>query len=124
MEILTATTNKNNRAKNAKRYIVLYSQKIGNKMMNVYSRNSKEYVRHNGKYMQLTKYKDLLKAKGLYKSPTKLIEKNCKRDCKLIEKICNKKTGRCNKIKVPKICKEGKERYPLTGRCRKIKPSI
>lgn len=43
--------------------------------------------------------------------------------CEKQQKICNKATGRCNKIvlKKEKICPEGKILNPVTGRCNKIK---
>lgn len=124
MEMLRSAYERDRKLKNAKAYTFVRKQQIGNVERNVFVKELKhpgkwvngsrkspytekvEYVQHNGKYMKLKNYKELMKSKNLYKSPSpqKLSSpgKSCKKDCILIKKVCNKKTGRCNKPKVTK----------------------
>lgn len=134
MEMLRGAYERDRKLKNAKAYTFVRKQKIGNVERNVFVKNMPkpdkwvtgridrviydkwvdktqlqnkvEYVKYNGKYMQLKNYKELIKSKNLYKSPSyqKVSSpgKSCKKDCSLIKKVCNKKTGRCNKPKETK----------------------
>ena len=128
MEMLRGAYERDRKKKNAKAYTFVRKQKIGNVERNVFIKEFKhpkqfingvwkspysekiEYVKYNGKYMRLKNYKELMKSKNLYKSPSppKLspVKKPCKKDCSLIQKMCNNKTGRCNKIKAPKASKK------------------
>ena len=121
MEVLRGAYERDRKKNNAKSYIFVRKQQIGNVERNVFAKKvhhygktvngryysprteTVEYVKYNGKYMQLKKYKEMMKAKNLYKSPSPKakspIIKKCKKDCVSINKICNTKTGRCNKIK-------------------------
>jgi hypothetical protein len=89
-----------------KLYSFVRKEKVGNVERKVYLKVKKssegtkkvEYVKHNGKFMQLKNYKEMMKKKNLYKSPSPQ-GKKCKKDCKAIKKECNKVTGRCNKPK-------------------------
>lgn len=112
MEMLRGAYERDRKLKNAKAYTFVRKQQIGNVERNVFVKDSNEYVKHNGKFMKLKNYKELMKSKNLYKSPSpqkspslqKLSspKKPCKKDCSLIKKVCNNKTGRCNKPKVSK----------------------
>ena len=142
---------RNKDIKNAKTYKQLRKEKLGNVERIIYVKEfkkvsnngrsspvfeKKEYVRHNGKYIQLDNYKKLMNIKSSSRSSSKsssrsslVSGKECKTDCKKINKICNKTTGRCNKIKnvslnnnktckkdcasINKICNKN------TGRCNK-----
>jgi hypothetical protein len=114
------------KAKNDKNYQVVRKDKIGNLDRNIYIKNNIEYVKYNGKYMQLKNYKTVMKNKGLYRSPEP--SKECKKDCESLNKMCNKKTGRCNIKKSfdgNKECKKdcrslNKMCNKKTGRCNKI----
>jgi len=93
---------KDRKAKNAKQYTLVRSDLVGNQKRNIFRKDSKEYIKHNGKYIQLKKYMEMaLKKKEL------LLKKSqpCKKDCAAENKICNKKTHRCNKIKEEKVPK-------------------
>jgi hypothetical protein len=127
MEMLRGAYERDRKNKIAKAYTFVRKQKIGNVERNVFVKEIKhygkhvngsykspfsekvEYVKYNGKYMKLKNYKELMKSKNLYKSPSpqKLSSprKSCKKDCSLIKKVCNNKTGRCNKPKVLKLKK-------------------
>lgn len=92
---------KDRKAKNAKKYILVRSDIVGKQKRNIYSKDSKEYIKHNGKYIQLKNYMKIMLQKN------ELYLKNinpCKKDCAAENKICNKITGRCNnkKEKAPK----------------------
>lgn len=85
---------------NAKKYVLVRSDLVGNQKRNIYIKDSNEYIKHNGKYIQLKNYKEMVFKKNelqLNKS------KPCKKDCAAENKICNKKTHRCNKIKVQRV---------------------
>lgn len=115
MELLRnqAAYEKARNKQNAKVYEVVRKQQIGNVERKVFRKlgsdgKYKEYVRYNGRYVQLKNYKEIMKKKNLYKSPSPVRSasskrsaegKKCKKDCAAIKKICNKKTGRCNKPK-------------------------
>jgi len=94
--------------KNAKRYILVRSALIGKQKRNIYIKDSKEYIKHNGKYVQLKKYMENMINKEILQI-NKGIEKTkkspCKQDCVAKNKICNTKTKRCNKIKEKKVSK-------------------
>ena len=98
---------KERKAKNDKNYKLVRTVMYGEQKRNIYSKNSLEYIKHNGKFMQLKKYNEMRKKKHneLMKKQQK---KDCKKDCKAENKICNKKTLRCNKIKEEKVPKEKK----------------
>lgn len=114
MELLRnqAIYERNRKNRNAKNYTFVRKQMIGKLERNVFSKQQMvdgsmkklEYVKHNGKYVQLKKYKELMKKKNLYKSPSPE-GKKCKKDCVAIGKYCNKITGRCNKVKTTKKTK-------------------
>jgi hypothetical protein len=110
MELLRnqAAYERNKKQRNAKTYTFVRKQMIGKVERNVFAKHQNvegvmkkvEYVKHNGKYMQLKRYKDMMKQKNLYKSPSSSpAGKKCKKDCEAIKKICNKATGRCNNLK-------------------------
>ena len=141
----------NKKKRDAKVYQFVRKQKLGNVERIIWQKpvdnKMVEYVKYNGKYMQLKNYEAMMKRKDLDKqqrnfqkmlfaspkkteSPEKpeLPGKECKKDCKAIGKVCNKKSGRCN---VPpkeqtgfKQCKKdcaaiGKVCNKSTGRCHK-----
>jgi len=141
----------NKKKRDAKVYQFVRKQKLGNVERIIWQKpvdnKMVEYVKYNGKYMQLKNYEAMMKRKDLYKqqvnfqkmllaspkkpqSPEKPESpgKECKKDCKAIGKVCNKKTGRC---KAPpkeqtgfKQCKRhceafGKVCNKSTGRCHK-----
>lgn len=83
-----------------KKYELVRSIMYGNQKRNIYIKNSIEYIKHNGKFMQLKNYDEMKKKK--YNEQQK---NGCKHDCKAENKICNKKTLRCNKIKEEKVPK-------------------
>ena len=116
MELLRnqAAYERNKNKKNAKIYEVVRKQQIGNVERKIYRKlgsdgKYKEYVKYNGRYVQLKNYKEIMKKKNLYKSPSPVRKsaspvrsaegKKCKKDCAAIKKVCNKKTGRCNNPK-------------------------
>lgn len=93
---------KDRKAKNAKQYILVRSDLVGNQKRNIFSKDSKEYIKHNGKYIQLKNYMEkVLKKKELQVKKSQ----PCKKDCAAENKICNKETHRCNKIKEEKVPK-------------------
>lgn len=96
----------NKKKRDAKIYALVKKEKIGNVERNIFSKDGNHYVKHNGKYMQLKNYKEMMKKKNLYKSPSP-VKKGCKRDCVAIKKICNEKTRRCNNPK--KVSKKTKK---------------
>lgn len=108
MELLRnqAAYEMNKKQRDAKTYTFVRKQMIGKVERNVFAKHQNvegvmkkvEYVKHNGKYMQLKRYKDMMKQKNLYKSPSPE-GKKCKKDCQAIKKYCNKLTGRCNNSK-------------------------
>jgi hypothetical protein len=103
MELLrNITAYENNKKKrDAKIYTLVKKEKIGNVERNIFLKDEKHYVKHNGKYMQLKNFKEMMKKKNLYQSPTPQ-GKKCKKDCVAVKKVCNKVTGRCNKPKTKK----------------------
>lgn len=113
MELLRnqASYERKQKLRNQRDYVFVRKQQIGKVERNIFSKKTKipgtervqtvEYVKHNGKYMQLKNYKDMMKKKNLYQSPSPVLKK-CKKDCPSIKKVCNTKTGRCNKIKTSK----------------------
>ena len=131
----------NKKKRDAKIYQFVRKQKLGNVERIIWQKpvdnKMVEYVKYNGKYMQLKNYKIMMKQKNLYKSPSPIREspkksessgKKCKKDCESIGKVCNKKSGRCiappkektgNK-QCKKDCKAiGKVCNTSTGRCHK-----
>jgi len=111
--LFNAQIQRNKDKKNAKTYKQLRKEKLGNveriiyvkeiKIVSNSGRSSpifekKEYVRQNGKYIQLDNYKKKMNIKSSSKSSL-VSGKKCKTDCKKIDKVCNKTTGRCNKVK-------------------------
>ena len=134
----------NKRKRDAKRYTFVRKEKIGKLERNVFSKQkfdtktntfiTAEYVKHNGKHMELNNFKTLMKKKNLYTSPSPIkspVEKskiNCKKDCVSINKECNFKTGRCiikKNFDGNKECKKNcelinKKCNKQTGRCNKI----
>ena len=151
MELLrnVAAYERSKKKRDEKIYLFVRKQQFGKVERNVYAKVHKlpggdtkklEYVKYNGKYMQLVNYKDLMKKKNLYKSPspTKAASpkasspgdgKKCKKDCVALGKVCNKKTGRCiakkaSKSSGQKECKtdcslKNKVCNKTTGRCNK-----
>jgi len=111
MELLRnqAAYEQQKKKRDEKLYSFVRKEKIGNVERKVYSKVNKsidgtkkvEYVKHNGKYMQFKNYKEMMKKKNLYKSPSPQAKK-CKKDCVAVKKVCNKVTGRCNKPKTKK----------------------
>lgn len=84
---------KDRKEKNAKKYILVRSDIVGKQKRNIYSKDSKEYIKHNGKYIQLKNFMKMV----IQKKESYL--KNifpCKKDCAAKNKICNKITHRCN----------------------------
>ena len=108
MELLRnqAAYEQQKKKRDEKLYSFVRKEKVGNVERKVYLKVNKsnegtkkvEYVKHNGKFMQLKNYKEMMKKKNLYKSPSPQ-GKKCKKDCKAIKKEGNKVTGRCNKPK-------------------------
>lgn len=97
---------KDRKAKNAKQYILVRSALIGKQKRNIYIKDSKEYIKHNGKYVQLKKYMKNMIDKEILQINKEIEKTNpCKKDCAAENKICNKKTHRCNKIKEEKVPK-------------------
>lgn len=122
MEILRSAYERDKKLKNENAYTFVRKQKIENVERNVFVKkmprpdkwvtsrldrviydkwvdktvpvNSTEYVKHNGKFMQLKNYKELLKSKNKYPDSQKLSSpgKSCKKDCSLSKKESNKKT--------------------------------
>jgi hypothetical protein len=122
MEILRSAYERDKKLKNENAYTFVRKQKIGNVERNVFEKkmprpdkwvtsrldrviydkwvdktvpvNSTEYVKHNGRFMQLKNYKELLKSKNKSPSSQKLSShgKSCKKDCSLSKKESNKKT--------------------------------
>lgn len=145
MELLrnVAAYERSKKKRDEKIYQFVRKQQFGKVERNVYAKVHKlpggatkklEYIKYNGKYMQIVNYKDLMKKKNLYKSPSPKASssgdgKKCKKDCVALGKDCNKKTGRCNAKKVSKVsgqkeCKtdcslKNKVCNKTTGRCNK-----
>ena len=140
----------NKKKRDAKVYKFVRKQKLGNVERIIWQKpvdnKMVEYVKYNGKYMQLKNYEAMMKRKDSWKqirifnnrlftqkpeSPkkSKSSGKQCKKDCKAIGKVCNKKSGRCNvppKVKPGfKQCRQlcaafGKICNKSTGRCNKV----
>ena len=79
MELLrnVAAYERSKKKRDEKIYLFVRKQQFGKVERNVYAKVHKlpggdtkklEYVKYNGKYMQLVNYKDLMKKKNLYKS--------------------------------------------------------
>jgi hypothetical protein len=139
----------NKKKRDAKVYKFVRKQKLGNVERIIWQKpvdnKMVEYVKYNGKYMQLKNYEAMMKRKDFWKqvrifnnrlftkkpeSPKKPKSpgRQCKKDCESINKVCNKKSGRCNvppKVKPGfKQCKRhcvafGKVCNKSTGRCNK-----
>ena len=90
---------KDRKAKNAKKYTLVRSEIVGKQKRNIYRKDSKEYIKYKGKYVQLKNYMKMV----IQKNDLQLKKNPCKKDCASENKICNKITKRCNKKKeVPK----------------------
>lgn len=90
---------KDRKAKNAKKYTLVRSEIVGKQKRNIYRKDSKEYIKYKGKYVQLKNYMKMV----IQKNDLQLKKNSCKKDCASENKICNKITKRCNKKKeVPK----------------------
>ena len=100
---------KDRKAKNAKQYILVRSDFVGNQKRNIFSKDSKEYIKHNGKYIQLKKYMEMaLKKKELQLKKSQ----PCKKDCAAENKICNKKTRRTCSGWRPITCVDRSKKEP------------
>jgi len=149
--LFNAHIQRNKDKRNAKVYEIVRKEKLGNVERNIFVKEFKhpstvlngqyqppyvekrEYVKHNGKYVQLSNYKKMMNIVSRPNSPKQVakdVSSNvCKKDCAKVGKVCNKDTKRCNKVKkvvttgdkqckkdcvaIKKVCNQ------TTGRCNK-----